>query len=82
MKVGAMELDGLIHFAPRLPRLPLTNRTGSRWRSKLIESASAPTGRAVKSAHLVALVRAGAKFENGVLVERRDESTSGDTHAA
>jgi hypothetical protein len=25
---------------------------------------------------------AGAKFENGVLVERRDESTSGDTHAA
>jgi transposase-like protein len=27
-------------------------------------------------------VRAGAKFENGVLVERPDESTSGDTHAA
>jgi putative transposase len=25
--------------------------------------------RAVNSAHLVALVRAGAKFENGVLVE-------------
>jgi hypothetical protein len=31
---------------------------------------------------LVALVRAAAKFENGVLVERSDESTSGDTHAA
>jgi hypothetical protein len=28
------------------------------------------------------LVRAGAKFENGVLVQRPDESTSGDTHAA
>src|SRR6266480_2295842 len=25
---------------------------------------------------------AGAKFENGVLVERPDESASGDTHAA
>jgi hypothetical protein len=28
------------------------------------------------------LVRAGAKFENGVLVERPDESASGDAHAA
>jgi hypothetical protein len=35
-----------------------------------------------QSAHLVALVRAGSKFENGVLVELPDESTSGDTHAA
>jgi len=47
----------------------------------LIESAQ-HRWRAVNSAHLVALVRAGAKFENGVLVERPDESTSGDTHAA
>jgi hypothetical protein len=37
--------------------------------------------RAVNSAHLVALVRAGATFKNGVLVERPDESASGDTHA-
>jgi hypothetical protein len=45
---------------------------------------TAPEGAttAPKSAHLVALVRAGSKFENGVLVERPDESTSGDTHAA
>jgi putative transposase len=48
---------------------------------KLIESAQ-HRWRAVNSAHLVALVRAGAKFENGVLVERPDESTSDDTHAA
>jgi hypothetical protein len=47
---------------------------------KLIESAQ-HRWRAVNSAHLVALVRSGAKFENGVLVERPDESTSGDTHA-
>ena len=48
---------------------------------KLIESAQY-RWHAVNSAHPVALVRAGAKFENGVLVERPDESTSGDTHAA
>ena len=35
---------------------------------KLIESAQ-DRWRAVNSAHLGALVRAGAKFENGVLVE-------------
>ena len=39
---------------------------------KLIESAQ-HRWRAVNSAHLVAPVRAGAKFENGVLVERPDD---------
>jgi hypothetical protein len=48
---------------------------------KLIESAQ-HHWRAANSAHLVALVRAGAKFENGAPVGRPDESTSGDTHAA
>jgi hypothetical protein len=36
----------------------------------------------VNSAHLVALVRAGVRFENGVIVERPGESASGETHAA
>jgi hypothetical protein len=49
-------------------------------RAALIESAQ-HRRRAVNSAHLVALVRAGAKFENRVLVDRPAESTSGDTHA-
>jgi hypothetical protein len=48
---------------------------------KLVESAQ-HRWRAVDSAHLAALVRAGAKFENGVPVERPDESASRDTHAA
>jgi hypothetical protein len=48
---------------------------------KLIESAQ-QRWRAVNSAHLVALVRAGAKCEGAVLVERPGESTGGDTHAA
>lgn len=38
---------------------------------KLVESAQA-RWRAITGAHLVPLVRAGAKFENGVLVEREE----------
>jgi putative transposase len=40
---------------------------------KLIESAQA-RWRAVNAPHLVALVRAGARFEKGKLVERPDEA--------
>jgi putative transposase len=47
---------------------------------KLVESAQA-RWRAVNAAHLVALIRAGAKLENGKLVERPDES-GGDQQAA
>ncbi|EUA42328.1 putative dNA polymerase V subunit UmuC [Mycobacterium xenopi 4042] len=39
---------------------------------KLIEAAQS-RWRAVNAPHLVALVRAGAKFENGKLLERTDE---------
>ncbi|WSM18103.1 transposase [Streptomyces sp. NBC_01717] len=42
---------------------------------KLVESAQA-RWRAVTGAHLVALVRAGAKFENGVLVEREQATAA------
>ena len=38
---------------------------------KLVESAQ-ERWRAVTAPHLVALVRAGAKFENGILVEREE----------
>ena len=41
---------------------------------KLIESAQT-RWRAVNAPHLVALVRAGATFEKGKLVERPDESS-------
>jgi putative transposase len=47
---------------------------------KLIESAQ-HRWRAVNAPHLVVLVRAGAVFENGKLVERPDES-GGDQQAA
>ena len=41
---------------------------------KLVESAQA-RWRAVNSPHLVAVVRAGARFERGQLVERPDDHT-------
>ena len=40
---------------------------------KLIEAAQS-RWRAVNAPHLVALVRAGVKFENGKLVERPDDT--------
>ncbi|MGW4095024.1 IS256 family transposase [Nocardia sp. NPDC004750] len=40
---------------------------------KLVESAQ-DRWRAIKGAHLVPLVRAGARFENGVLVERQEQA--------
>jgi hypothetical protein len=48
---------------------------------KLIESAQTRR-RAVNAPHLVALVRAGAVFRNGKLIERPDESEGGDQQAA
>jgi hypothetical protein len=64
---------------------PGSRSTGSRAAGvamafKLIESAQAHW-RAVNAPHLVALVRAGARFESGQLVERPDES-GGDQQAA
>ncbi len=70
-----------VRLRQRVTKGPGSRAAGIAMAFKLIESAQ-HRWRAVNSAHLVALVRAGATFENGVLVERPDESTSGDTHAA
>jgi hypothetical protein len=48
---------------------------------KLIESAQT-RWRAVNAPHLVALVRVGAVFKNGKLIERPDGSEGGDQHVA
>jgi hypothetical protein len=48
---------------------------------KLIESAQT-RWRAVNAPHLVALVRAGAVFKNGKLIERPDESAGGGQQVA
>ena len=57
------------HQAPRL------SRRRNRLAHKLIEAAQSRR-RAVNAPHLVALVRAGAKFEKGKLVERPDDATA------
>jgi putative transposase len=70
-----------VRLRQRVTKGPDSRAAGIAMAFKLIESAQ-HRWRAINSAHLVALIRAGAKFEKDVLVERPDESTSGDTHAA
>jgi transposase-like protein len=67
-------------FATVRHRTKVTKGPGSRAAGlamafKLIESAQA-RWRAVNAPHLVALVRAGANFVNGVLIERPDEEAA------
>ena len=69
-----------VRLRQRVTKGPGSRAAGIATAFKLIESVQ-HRWPAVNSAHFVALVRAGATFENGVLIERPDESTSGDTHA-
>jgi transposase-like protein len=67
-------------FATVRNRSKITKGPGSRAAGiamafKLIEAAQS-RWRAVNAPHLIALVRAGAKFENGRLVERPDDTTT------
>jgi transposase-like protein len=67
-------------FATVRHRTKVTKGPGSRAAGlamafKLIESAQA-RWRAVNAPHLVALVRAGARFENGKLVERPEDEAA------
>ena len=61
-------------------RPPAPARPVSRWRSNSSSPPSA-VARLVNAPHLVALVRAGAEFKDGKLVERPDES-GGEDQAA
>jgi transposase-like protein len=56
----------------RITKGPGSRAAGIAMAYKLIEAAQS-RWRAVNAPHLVALVRAGARFENGRLVERPDE---------
>jgi transposase-like protein len=72
-------------FATVRNRSKITKGPGSRAAGiamayKLIEAAQS-RWRAVNAPHLVALVRAGAKFENGKLVERPDDETTAEEAA-
>ncbi len=77
-----------VRLRQRITKGPGSRAAGIAMAFKLIESAQT-RWRAVNAPHLVALVRAGATFKNGKLVERDDEPTDnlnhesgGDAHAA
>src|SRR3954468_7755619 len=69
-----------VRLRQRVTKGPGSRAAGIAMAFKLIGSAQT-RWRAVNAPHLVALVRAGAEFKNGKLVERPDES-GGDSHAA
>lgn len=61
-----------VRLRQRVTKGPGSRAAGVAMAFKLIEAAQ-NRWRAVNAPHLVALVRAGAEFKNGVLVERPDE---------
>ena len=65
-----------IRVRQRVTKGPGSRAAGGAMAFKLIESAQT-SRRAVNAPHLVALVRAGARFEKGKIIERPDE-TRGD----
>lgn len=68
----------------RVTKGPGNRAAGVAMAFELIEAAQA-RWRAVNAPHLVALVRAGARFEKGLLVERPDETSpesEGHQHVA
>ena len=69
-----------VRLRQRVTTGPGSRAAGVAMAFKLIESAQ-QRWRAVKAPHLVALVRAGARFEQGLLVERPDEQ-GGDQQVA
>jgi len=69
-----------VRLRQRVTKGPGSRAAGVAMAFKLIEAAQT-RWRAVNAPHLVALVRAGARFEKGKLVERPDES-GGDQQAA
>jgi transposase-like protein len=70
-----------VRHRSKITKGPGSKAAGIAMAFKLIEAAQA-RWRAVNGPHLVALVRAGAKFTNGRLVERTGRSTNTQAEAA
>ena len=70
-----------VRLRQRVTKGPGSRAAGVAMAFKLIESAQ-HRWRAVNAPHLVALVRAGATFEKGVLTERTDHKSGGDQQVA
>ena len=70
-----------VRLRQRVTKGPGSRAAGIAMAFKLIESAQ-NRWRAVNAPHLVALVRAGAVFNNGVIIERPDDQDPGDEQVA
>lgn len=70
-----------VRLRQRVTKGPGSRAAGVAMAFKLMESAGR-RWRAVNAPHLVALVRAGATFDEGVLVERSDHESGGDQQVA
>jgi putative transposase len=70
-----------VRLRQRVTKGPGSRAAGVAMAFKLIESAQA-RWRAVNAPHLVPLVRAGARFEKGKLVERPDHESAGKQQVA
>jgi len=70
-----------VRLRQRVTKGPGSRAAGVAMAFKLLESAQ-HRWRAVNAPHLVALVRAGARFEKGVLVERPDAESGGEQQVA
>jgi putative transposase len=70
-----------VRLRQRVTKGPGSRAAGVAMAFKLIESAQT-RWRAVNAPHLVALVRAGAVFKNGKLIERPDGSLGGNQQIA
>ena len=68
-------------FASESPRAPGSRAAGVAMAFKFIEISTDPAAGRQRT-HLVALVRAGAVFKNGKLIERPDGSEGGDQQVA
>jgi len=69
-----------VRLRQRVTKGPGSRAAGVAMAFKLIESAQS-RWRAVNAPHLVALVRAGARFDKGILVERADEESGGENQS-
>jgi transposase-like protein len=70
-----------VRLRQRVTKGPGSRAAGIAMAFKLIESAQR-RWRAVNAPHLVALVRAGARFDKGVLIERPGHESGGDQQVA
>jgi putative transposase len=70
-----------VRLRQRVTKGPGSRAAGIAMAFKLIQSAQR-RWRAVNAPHLVALVRAGARFDKGVLLERDDDQPGGDQLAS